>query len=186
MVVVAATQVAAEPVHTRPGDPREQRRQDRKEGEEGEEGGGEPRRPDGRGVLCVAGTDDLSSSKHVHEGGEDERGQASLSVLSGSPSLSVLVVEDNVVNQRVAVSLLHKWGHRATVAGNGAQAVELTRDRRFDLVLMDVSGADMTQGFAPFSARRVNDCVVLVEDACFSSVALSNSDTVITHRCCSG
>ena len=91
-----------------------------------------------------------------------------------------------MVNQRVAVSLLRKWGHRATVAGNGAQAVELTRDRRFDLVLMDVSGADMAQGFALFSARRVNDCVVLVEDACFSSVALSNSDTVITHRCCSG
>ena len=52
--------------------------------------------------------------------------------------LRVLVAEDNAVNQRLAVSLLERRGHSATVATDGRQAVEATARERFDLVLMDV------------------------------------------------
>jgi len=49
----------------------------------------------------------------------------------------VLLVEDNAVNQIVSQQFLRKLGLQVTVAGNGAEAVELTSRRRFDLILMD-------------------------------------------------
>jgi signal transduction histidine kinase/CheY-like chemotaxis protein len=52
--------------------------------------------------------------------------------------LNVLVAEDNRVNQIVAVRMLQYQGHRATVAGNGSEALERLRAEPFDLVLMDV------------------------------------------------
>ena len=57
--------------------------------------------------------------------------------------LSILVAEDNPVNQRLVVRLLEKRGHRVTVAANGQEALDtLTRDS-FDLVLMDVQMPEM-------------------------------------------
>jgi len=51
---------------------------------------------------------------------------------------SVLLIEDNVVNQRVAVGLLHKRGHRVTVRANGQEALEALATAAFDVVLMDL------------------------------------------------
>ncbi|QTN23835.1 PAS domain S-box protein [Rhizobacter sp. AJA081-3] len=51
---------------------------------------------------------------------------------------SVLLAEDNAVNQQVVVELLHAVGLRVEVAGDGQQALERARDGAFDLVLMDV------------------------------------------------
>ncbi|MCO5546976.1 hypothetical protein L7F22_000416 [Adiantum nelumboides] len=53
-------------------------------------------------------------------------------------SLRILVAEDNVVNQRVMVILLQKWGHTAVIACNGAEAVEQASKEAYDLILMDV------------------------------------------------
>ena len=52
-------------------------------------------------------------------------------------ALNVLLAEDNLVNQKLAVSLLEKWGHRVTVAENGQLAVDQVRERPFDVILMD-------------------------------------------------
>jgi CheY-like chemotaxis protein len=53
-------------------------------------------------------------------------------------ALRVLLAEDNVVNQRVAVGLLGKRGHAVTVANNGAEALEFLERGEFDLILMDL------------------------------------------------
>jgi signal transduction histidine kinase/ActR/RegA family two-component response regulator len=58
--------------------------------------------------------------------------------LETHPPLAILLAEDNAVNQRLAVRLLERRGHRVTVAGNGSVAVELACTQRFDIVLMDV------------------------------------------------
>jgi len=50
----------------------------------------------------------------------------------------VLLVEDNPVNQKVAVELLSRRGHSVEVAHNGAEAVDAVAREPFDLVLMDV------------------------------------------------
>jgi len=52
--------------------------------------------------------------------------------------LHVLVAEDNPVNQRLALALLRKSGHRVTLAENGLAAVEAFEREPFDLVLMDL------------------------------------------------
>jgi len=49
----------------------------------------------------------------------------------------VLLVEDNEVNQAVAIAILARLGYRADVAGDGQQAVDLVVQGRYGLVLMD-------------------------------------------------
>ena len=56
----------------------------------------------------------------------------------GRPHLCILLAEDNLVNQKVAVSVLEKQGHLVTVVGDGQAALTALAQHAFDLVLMDV------------------------------------------------
>lgn len=56
----------------------------------------------------------------------------------GRRQLSVLVAEDNFINQTLIGSLLEHLGHQVTVVENGQQAVDAQRQQVFDLILMDV------------------------------------------------
>ena len=67
--------------------------------------------------------------------------------------LNVLVAEDNVVNQRVVLRLLQKYGHSVTVAADGRLALTAFEKAAFDLVLMDVSMPEM-DGFEATQAIR--------------------------------
>ncbi len=58
--------------------------------------------------------------------------------LSSPSSLSVLLVEDNPVNRRVALKMLEKLGVAADTATNGQEAIDRMEHRRYDLVFMDV------------------------------------------------
>ena len=53
-------------------------------------------------------------------------------------TLRILLAEDNIVNQRVAVHLLQKMGHNIQVVGDGSQVLGRLQQEPFDLVLMDV------------------------------------------------
>jgi len=48
------------------------------------------------------------------------------------------VVEDNLVNQKLAQKLLERFGHEVLLAGNGAEACQAIQRQKFDLVLMDL------------------------------------------------
>lgn len=65
------------------------------------------------------------------------QGGASAQEIQISP-LDVLVVDDNIVNQKLMDTLLGKWGHRVTIAGDGEQAIAAVEGKRFDLILMDI------------------------------------------------
>jgi len=58
-------------------------------------------------------------------------------------ALSILLAEDNAINQRLAVTLLEKAGHAVKVAQNGREALELLEQAHFDLVLMDMQMPEM-------------------------------------------
>ncbi len=60
-----------------------------------------------------------------------------------SAFLRVLLAEDNAVNQRLAVRLLEKRGHRVAVAANGREALGALEKESFDLVFMDVQMPEM-------------------------------------------
>jgi CheY-like chemotaxis protein len=72
------------------------------------------------------------------------------------PSLSVLIAEDNIVNQRVASRMLEKRGHVVVVANNGSLALAELEKRAFDVVLMDVQmpGVDGYQATAAIRERE--------------------------------
>jgi CheY-like chemotaxis protein len=59
------------------------------------------------------------------------------------PPLKILLVEDSVVNQRLAVALLEKHGHTIRIANNGSEATQMVDEARFDVVLMDVEMPEM-------------------------------------------
>jgi two-component system, sensor histidine kinase and response regulator len=67
-----------------------------------------------------------------------DAGQPTAARLPVTRPLRVLLAEDSLVNQRLAVGLLERHGHRVTIANNGRQAVDLASDDGFDVILMDV------------------------------------------------
>jgi signal transduction histidine kinase/DNA-binding response OmpR family regulator len=60
-----------------------------------------------------------------------------------APGHHILLAEDNVVNQRLAIRLLEKSGHTCMLAENGREAVEAFESEKFDLILMDVQMPEM-------------------------------------------
>ena len=53
-------------------------------------------------------------------------------------ALNVLLAEDGLANQKLAIGLLKRWGHSITVVENGADAVDAWAAGNFDVILMDV------------------------------------------------
>jgi CheY-like chemotaxis protein len=57
--------------------------------------------------------------------------------------LRILLVEDNAVNQKLALRLLEQMGYRADLAGNGLEAIQAVGRQKYDVVLMDVQMPEM-------------------------------------------
>jgi len=60
-----------------------------------------------------------------------------------SPDLSILLAEDNTVNQKVTQKMLKKLGFRADVAANGVEVLQALERQAYDIVLMDVQMPEM-------------------------------------------
>ncbi|TWT37001.1 Signal transduction histidine-protein kinase BarA [Posidoniimonas corsicana] len=94
--------------------------------------------------------------------GLDERANdpAGLSDASGDQprrrDLKILLAEDSLPNQKLALALLRREGHEVVVAENGREAVDVSAAQRFDLVLMDVQMPEM-DGFAATAAIRLRE-----------------------------
>ncbi|PWB59074.1 MAG: hypothetical protein C3F18_01285 [Nitrosomonadales bacterium] len=85
----------------------------------------------------------LSTETVLESQAEPTGGLTSLGEHSIAHALTILLAEDNIINQRLAVTLLEKAGHVVKVAQNGREALELWEQEHFDLVLMDMQMPEM-------------------------------------------
>jgi signal transduction histidine kinase/CheY-like chemotaxis protein len=69
------------------------------------------------------------------------------------PKLNILLAEDNAINQKLALRMLERMGHRVIIANNGKEAVSRWEQEVYDLVLMDVNMPEM-DGFEATSIIR--------------------------------
>jgi len=74
----------------------------------------------------------------------------------GQEALSILIVEDNPVNQQLLKSLLHRLGHTGVVVGDGEKALKCIAKFSFDVVLMDVMMPVM-DGYDALKALRAKE-----------------------------
>jgi PAS domain S-box-containing protein len=74
---------------------------------------------------------------------EDEQPHSGAAATDSGRPLRILLAEDSLVNQKLAVGLLEKWGHSVFVANNGSEAVVASQAEPFDLVIMDVQMPEM-------------------------------------------
>jgi two-component system sensor histidine kinase/response regulator len=72
------------------------------------------------------------------------------------PTLRILVAEDSVFNQQLAVGLLEKYGHSVVIARNGKEAIGAWVAQQFDVVLMDVEMPEM-DGFEATAVIRTQE-----------------------------
>jgi signal transduction histidine kinase/CheY-like chemotaxis protein len=87
-----------------------------------------------------------------------------------SLSLQILLAEDNLVNQKVAMTMLGKMGHRVTLVRNGREALEQWRQGSFDLIFMDVQMPEMSGLDATAQIRKEE-----ATDAHISIIAMTAS-----------
>ena len=52
--------------------------------------------------------------------------------------LNILLVEDNLLNQRIVTFSLKRFNHDVIIANNGVEAIEMFREKKFDVILMDI------------------------------------------------
>ena len=77
-------------------------------------------------------------------------------------NLTVLVAEDNDINQVVAKSLLEDTGLKVALANNGKEAVEIALKQHFDLILMDLHMPEMNGSEAALALRKANITIPII------------------------
>ena len=75
---------------------------------------------------------------------------------------NILLVEDNKINQRLAMKVLNKMGHSVVLAENGEEAIKKVGENKFDIIFMDVQMPVMDGITATRELRRKSCCIPII------------------------
>jgi CheY-like chemotaxis protein len=74
---------------------------------------------------------------------QDKHGEIDFLLSSRFP-LRILIAEDNMVNQKLTISLLNLMGYKADSVVNGSDAVKILYEKSYDIILMDIQMPEMS------------------------------------------
>lgn len=98
-------------------------------------------KPIKRNVLHTVVLNELKKATNnaiKKRGGKSEENHIVSEEFAKQFPISILVAEDNIINQKVATKILNKLGYQPDLAENGVLALKMTEEKYYDLILMDV------------------------------------------------
>ncbi len=96
----------------------------------------------------------------------------------GTSNFNVLIVDDNKINQIVTQNILKKNGYTCNIASNGMKAIDMLKEEKFDLVLMDINmpemnGLEATKVIRTFNTHTPIIALTAVEEGEIRNQAIS-------------
>jgi len=95
----------------------------------------------------------LFSSQTDNSASEDQQAAILTETFSQDYPLSILIAEDNIINQKLIARILLKLGYQINVANDGIQVLESLKKKDYNVILMDVQMPEM-DGFEATQAIR--------------------------------
>jgi CheY-like chemotaxis protein len=105
-----------------------------------------------------------------------------MSSLTPQPSLKILLVEDNHLNQKVAALTLKRFGHLVDVVDNGLEAITKVAENTYDVIMMDLQMPGM-DGFETTDKIRKMEIENKVEKPVCVIALTANAFSADRERC---